>query len=146
MDTERHEDFYQALRVRIATWLSTQGEGYKHAQLLLLAPDLFHLLCKIALDARVPRLQKAKLAAAIAYFVSPLDLIPEALVGPIGYVDDLAVAAFALNSVINEGQEAIAREHWAGDGDLLVVIQQVIERANDMLGGGMLKRVLSILD
>ncbi|MEN9560333.1 MAG: hypothetical protein RLZZ502_1544, partial [Pseudomonadota bacterium] len=36
------------------------------------------------------------LLLAAAYFVSPFDLIPEALLGPIGWLDDLGVLAWAL--------------------------------------------------
>jgi hypothetical protein len=38
--------------------------------------------------ARHPRWM---VAGAIVYFLSPVDLVPEALVGPVGYLDDLIV-------------------------------------------------------
>jgi uncharacterized membrane protein YkvA (DUF1232 family) len=142
----RQDDFYQAMRARIASWLKEHGQGYRHAQILLVAPDLFHLLCRLALDVRVPAMQKAKLASAIAYFVSPFDLIPEAVVGPIGYLDDVALAAFVLNSVINSGQGEIAKEHWAGEGDLLPVIQHIIEVADQLLGSGLLRRLKAVFE
>jgi uncharacterized membrane protein YkvA (DUF1232 family) len=143
---DKHADFYRTLRTRITTWLSNQGEGYRHAELLLVAPDLFHLLCRLALDKRVPASEKAKLAGAIAYFVSPLDIIPEVFLGPIGFLDDVAVAAFALNSVINSGQGDIAKELWAGDGDVLALIQRIVATADDMLGAGVWRRLRSMLE
>jgi uncharacterized membrane protein YkvA (DUF1232 family) len=143
---DKHADFYQALRGRIADWLAKQGEGYRHAQLLLVAPDLFHLLCRLALDKRVPAPAKAKLAGAIAYFVSPLDVMPELVLGPIGFLDDIAVAAFALNSVVNAGQGEIAKELWAGDGDLLALIQQIVGATDDMLGAGVWKKLRSLFE
>jgi uncharacterized membrane protein YkvA (DUF1232 family) len=143
---EKHYDFYRAFRTRIDTWLAKQGEGYRHAELLLIAPDLFHLLCRLVFDKRVPPAEKAKLAAAIAYFVSPFDVIPELMLGPIGFLDDVAVAAFALNSVINSGQGAIAKELWAGDGDVLVLIQSIVASADDMLGQGVWKRLRSLFE
>jgi uncharacterized membrane protein YkvA (DUF1232 family) len=142
----KHEDFYQTLRGRIASWLAKHGEGYRHAELLLVAPDLFHLLCRLALDKRVPAAQKAKLAAAIAYFVSPLDVVPELILGPIGFLDDLAVAAYALNSVISAGQGEIAKELWAGDGDVFALIQRIVATADDLLGAGAWKKLRSLLD
>lgn len=137
----RHEDFYQALRARIASWLATKGQGYKHAQLLLLAPDLFHLLTRLMFDARIPALEKAKLGAAIAYFVSPVDLLPEALLGPGGYVDDIALAAYALHGLVNAGHGEVAKELWAGDGDLLEVIRRIMEVADEMVGSGLWERL-----
>lgn len=143
---DKHEGFYKTLRGRVTTWLAQHGEGYRHAELLLVAPDLFHLLCRLALDKRVPASEKAKLAGAIAYFVSPLDIIPEIVLGPVGFLDDIAVAAFALNSVINAGQGEIAKELWAGDGDVLVLIQRIVGTADDMLGAGVWKRLRALFE
>jgi uncharacterized membrane protein YkvA (DUF1232 family) len=143
---DKHADFYRSLRTRITGWLEKQPEGFRHAKMLLVAPDLFHLLCRLALDKRVPASEKAKLAGAIAYFVSPLDLVPDLLMGPLGFLDDVAVAAFALNSVINSGQGEIAKELWAGDGDVLVLIQQIIATADDMLGAGVWRRLRSFFE
>jgi uncharacterized membrane protein YkvA (DUF1232 family) len=36
------------------------------------------------------------LVLAIIYFVSPIDVIPEAIFGPIGYVDDFGLLLFVL--------------------------------------------------
>jgi uncharacterized membrane protein YkvA (DUF1232 family) len=139
--SEASADFYQALHARIATWLKGKGKGFKHAQIILLAPDLFHLLARLMLDRRIPAAEKAKLGAALAYFISPVDLIPEALLGPAGYVDDVALAAFALSGLINAGHGAVARELWAGDGELLDVIQQVLEVADEMVGSRLWNRL-----
>jgi uncharacterized membrane protein YkvA (DUF1232 family) len=140
-DIERHDDFYQALRARIAGWLASKGKGFKHAQILLLAPDLFHLLTRLLLDGRVPASEKAPLGAAIAYFVSPIDLFPEALLGPVGYVDDVALAAYVLSRLINAGHGAVAKELWAGDGDLFEAIRRVLEIADEMVGSGLWQRL-----
>jgi len=141
MTTTRHEDFYQALRARIASWLEGKGGDFKHAQILLLAPDLFHLLARLMFDPRIPGLEKAKLGAALAYFVSPIDLLPEALLGPAGYVDDVALAAYALHGLINAGHGDVAKELWAGDDDLLEVIRRVLEVADEMVGSGLWERL-----
>ncbi len=140
-DDQSREDFYQALRARIAAWLESKGKGFKHAQLLLLAPDLFHRRARLMLDPRIPAADKAGLGAALAYFISPIDLLPEAFLGPAGYVDDIALAAYALSRLINAGHGAVARELWAGDGDLFVSIQQVLEVADQALGSGLWERL-----
>ncbi len=136
------EDFYQSLRGKMKNWLMTdEGKKYKYADYLLFAPDLFHLLCKLSFDDRVPVKEKAKLAGAIAYFVSPVDLLPEALTGPLGYADDIALAAFVLNSIVNNTDKSIVQELWAGDGDVLNVIQQIIKVADEMVGSGLWKKL-----
>lgn len=134
-------DFYQVVRSRIDSWLHGKGQGFAHAKLLLLAPDLFHLLTRLIFDRRIPAAEKAKLGGALAYFVAPIDLIPEALLGASGYVDDIALTAFALSALVNAGHGAVARELWAGDGDLLDRIQQILEVADDMLGASVWQRL-----
>jgi uncharacterized membrane protein YkvA (DUF1232 family) len=144
-DSEPHDDFYQVLRARIAGWLASKGKGFKHAQILLLAPDLFHLLTRLLLDRRIPASEKATLGAALAYFISPVDLLPEALLGPAGYVDDVALAAYALSRLINAGHGAVAKELWAGDGDLFEAIRRVLEIADEMVGSGLWERLKKLL-
>jgi len=138
----QHEDYYQKLRRRFREWArSKEGQTNKWAEYLMWAPDLFHLLCKLSVDRRVPPAEKAKLLAAIAYFVSPVDLVPEVVLGPVGYVDDIAVAALALNGIVNGPRREVVLEHWAGDDDVLDVIQQILEAADSMVGAGLWKRV-----
>ena len=136
------DDFYKRLRHSIVEWVKTDdGRKNKWAEVLLLAPDLFHLLCKLSFDPDLPVKEKAKLAVAIAYFVSPIDLIPEIITGPIGYVDDIALAAWVLNSIINNTNPELIRKHWAGEGDILKVVQRIIGLADRLLGSGLWKRL-----
>ncbi len=73
------KDFYQKLRIRLKEWAAGAGKDSTALKYVLLAPDFFHLLCKVLLDRRVPAREKAKVGGAIAYFMSPLDVVPEAL-------------------------------------------------------------------
>jgi len=141
---DQTDDFYQILRKRIRQWLESGGGSSKWAEHIMLAPDLLHLLCKLTIDPEVPVTEKAKLAAAIAYFVSPIDLVPEAIVGPLGYVDDVALSAYALNSIINTVDQTVVTKHWAGDRDLLQVIQEVLKVADEMVGSGLWRRLKAL--
>jgi len=51
-----------------------------------------------AVDPRTPSKVKAVLLAALAYFVLPIDIIPDFIAG-IGFTDDAAVLAMALSLV-----------------------------------------------
>ena len=139
--TDFNLDFYQQMRNSIRIWLKGKGVNYKFADYLLSAPDLFHLLCKLAIDNEVPVSEKAKLAVAIVYFISPFDLIPEAVIGPYGYIDDVVMAAFVLNGFINNSNPEIVRRHWAGDKDILNLIQQILKVADEMVGSGLLAKI-----
>ena len=142
-----NDDFYKKLRIKIRDWLkSDEGKNNKFAEYLMFAPDLFHLLCKLSIDKDVPAFEKAKLVGAIAYFVSPVDLIPEVLSGPLGYVDDIALAAYVLNSLVNNIDEEIVKRHWVGDENVLNLIQQILSVADTMLGGGIWEKLRKTFD
>ena len=58
-----NQDFYQKMRSDIREWVQTKtGKENQWSEYLLLAPDLFHLLAKLALDKEVPSAEKAKIA------------------------------------------------------------------------------------
>ena len=142
----QNPDFYHELRGKFKAWIqSDEGKDHKWSEYLLAAPDLFHLLCKLSIDKDVPIKEKAKLAGAIAYFVSPIDLIPEALVGPIGYVDDISLAAYVLNQIVNNTDPEVIKRHWAGEGDVLELIQRILEKADEMIGSGLWNKLKNMI-
>lgn len=138
---QRHQDFYQALRSRTGQWLRRRGSTHRWAKYIMWAPDLFHLLLKLSLDRDVPAVEKAKLVGAIAYFVSPIDLLPELFLGPVGFLDEVVLAAYVLNSLINRTSPEVVKKHWAGDEDILELIQRIIRAADGMLGSGLVKKL-----
>ncbi len=130
-----NQDFYQKMRSDVREWIQTKtGKESQWSEYVLLAPDLFHLLAKLALDKDVPSSEKAKVAGALAYFISPIDLFPEALLGPLGYLDDVALAAYVINSVMKNCEPSIVTRHWAGEQNILELVQQIVDVASDMLG------------
>ena len=136
---EQQLDFYQKLRTKIANYL--QRKKFEYSDVLLLAPDFFHLLIKLSLDPRVDSMKKAKLGLAITYFLSPIDILPEAFLGPLGYMDDIALAAYILNDFVNNNESDLLYEHWAGQSDVLASIQNTLTLANRFLGEGLWKRI-----
>lgn len=138
----RPMDFYQRLRARMKDWLAGKvGRNHKYAEYLMFAPDFFHLLVKLAGDKRIALPEKGKLVGAILFFVSPLDFLPEAIIGPVGYVDDLVLAAYVLNSLLKKAGKDIIREHWAGDGDVIALIEKILDKADELVGSGVLRRI-----
>lgn len=139
----KEQDFYQKLRTRVREWEIEKGSNYKWMEYIILAPDLFHLLVKLSLDKDVPSKQKAQLVIGITYFISPIDLIPDLIPG-VGLLDDIAVAAFVLNSLLNYIDPEVVKRNWAGEEDILKIVKQIIEKADDMLGKGLYLRLLRI--
>lgn len=142
---DNHMDFYRQLRDKITNWLqSNDGKNHKWAEYLMLVPDMFHLLCKLVMDPDVLPANKAKLGAVIVYFISPIDFIPEGFTGPLGFLDDLALTAYALNSIINNTDPEIVKKHWAGQDDILTVIKNIVATADQMVGSGVWNKLKAL--
>jgi len=112
--------------------------------LLLLLPDLTVLLLRLLRDERVPVGSKGIALLAIGYMLSPVDLLPEIFLGPVGLVDDLLVIGAALSRMMNRVHPDVVRSHWPGQQDALETIQRVTTWAEDQLQGG-LRRTLGSL-
>lgn len=115
------------------------------ARMLLLVPDIFILMVRLTLDKSVPRGARAMIGGALAYFVLPFDLLPEAILGPIGYMDDLVLAVAVLSQVFSGELEPYARKHWSGPQDLRIVLRDVTETSQALLGVNLYGRLRKLL-
>ncbi|MFM6843525.1 MAG: YkvA family protein, partial [Dolichospermum sp.] len=59
------------------------------------------------IDSQTPAYAKATIAAALTYFISPADAIPDWIAG-IGFTDDAGVIATALGTI----RAHVKDEHW----------------------------------
>lgn len=136
--------FYHKLRKTVQVWAGGEkSRANKYANFVMAGPDLFMLLVRLSRDDRVSSTDKLKLAGAVAYFVNPLDLVPELVLGPLGLVDDIALAAYVLRDVLENVDPAVVREHWEGDADLLDLVRQILATADQMLGGPVWRRLVA---
>ena len=99
---------------------------------ILVLPNLLKLIGRLLKDPRVPRRSKIALGMASAYVVSPIDLVPE-MIPIVGWLDDLLVIAYALNRFIERAGPEIVEEHWAGEGDVLGWIQEVLGLTSNLV-------------
>jgi uncharacterized membrane protein YkvA (DUF1232 family) len=133
--------FYDRLRTKITSYLERGKAPSAARDALLFAPDTFILLTRLARDPRVTGKNKVLLGSAIAYFIFPLDLMPEAIFGPIGYLDDLIFAVYVLNRMLGDTDEEILREHWSGRGDVLQMIRQILASADKLVASDVVKNI-----
>ncbi len=147
---QKQKDYYLQLRDKVNQWFEKDGgDKPEYANYILLVPDFFYLLVKLTLDDRIPAIDKAKFAGVIAYFFSPIDVLPEALIGPLGYLDDLILTCYVLNLYINqegEANKAVVKELWPGDQDVLITIQSVLQKADQWAGSGLLNKLKDAYD
>ena len=93
--------------------------------LMMILPDLAKLLVRLARDPRVPLRAKVFAAAAAAYAISPIDLVPD-FIPLIGKCDDAVVVALALDRLVEEAGIAVVSEHWDGPDEVLTVVVYVV--------------------
>ncbi len=86
--------------------------------LLLFLPNMVRLCGGLMTDARVPKVEKTLVAAALVYAISPLDFIPD-LLPFIGQVDDAYLIALTVLRLINRSDAQVVRAHWHGGGDIV---------------------------
>ncbi|HVR44246.1 MAG TPA: DUF1232 domain-containing protein [Thermoanaerobaculia bacterium] len=142
----RARRFYDRIRANITSYLSRKGKKAGRAQdFLLLAPDVFILLWRLTRDERVAGKHKVLLGTAIAYFIFPLDIMPEAIFGPIGFLDDLVLGVYVLNRMLADTDEQILRDHWSGSEDVLAMIRRVIRATDDLVATDVVKAVKKIV-
>ena len=83
--------------------------------------------------------------AAIAYFISPIDLLPEAFLGPFGFADDIIVAALVLHGLINNTSPDVVERHWPGDDNVLDVIKKIINVSDRLVGKKVMQKIRKII-
>lgn len=146
-DPARLLSFYDRLRERMLRYVERRGGrlGERGAKALLLVPDVFMLLVRLVLDPQVPHGSRALIGGALTYFLLPFDLLPEAVLGAAGFVDDLVLAVAVLASAFGRDLEPYARRHWSGSQDLREVLGEVTGVARGLLGETLFERVRRLL-
>jgi len=92
------------------TWSDIAIEG------VLLLPNMAKLVARLIRDPRVSVRRKLPVAAAIGYVVSPIDVIPNSILG-IGLLDDAVVVSLALDNLLADIDPEIVLGHWDGSID-----------------------------
>lgn len=118
------------LALLLAVWLLATavlmalGRRSQARELLTVLPNLVVLFRGLVGDPRVQRSNKAWLWFALAWLVSPIDLIPE-FIPVAGPLDDAIVAALVLRHVLRHTDRVVLADHWRGDPAMLDAIIRV---------------------
>lgn len=112
---------------------------------IMLIPNFLKLLFRLFKDSRVPMAEKAMLIGAIAYVVSPLDLLPD-VIPVIGQVDDLYLIGLVVLRLLARTDDAVIQEHWEGRGDLASLVNKIVRAAQYVLPKRMQRILLGRVD
>ncbi len=111
-------------------------------QVLMLLPNFIKLLYKMVQDKRVMMEEKALLLGTIAYVISPLDFLPDAIPF-LGQIDDLLLVALILKRFINSVDRSVLLEYWEGKDDLLLTIDKILGFAAVFLPRGIYNKIVN---
>lgn len=76
-------------------------------------PNFLRLLYGLITDPRVALVDKLFVFGAIAYIITPVDLIPD-FIPFIGEVDDVYLLVLALQRLISNAGRTVLLDHWTG--------------------------------
>jgi uncharacterized membrane protein YkvA (DUF1232 family) len=113
-----------AVGVVLAVWLLALltlvalGKRTQARELAKLVPNLLVLFRGLLKDPRVPNGTKALVWFAVAWLLSPIDLIPE-FIPVAGPLDDVIVAALVLRHVVRHTERSVVLDHWRGEASIL---------------------------
>ena len=110
--------------------LQSNLAGYHgpHSDVILLAPELFRLMCRLLNDQRLPPRLKPLVNAAIAYFVAPFDPIPEEVYGPEGYLDDVWLSCHIARRIASELKSMdLLVQNWRDETAIEQVLVDVLD-------------------
>lgn len=102
---EKLKGFYDTLVENLDSY---NGE---YASFIDCGPNLFKLLCDI-LEYDINHDLRKDICGAIAYYVVPMDVIPEQVYGPYGYIDDIYLSVYVLRIVAEEYGYDFIQKIW----------------------------------
>lgn len=107
----------------------------RHDDLIYEAPAFYRLLTRLLDDPLLPNQLRPLVVAAVAYFILPADIIPEEIHGPYGYVDDIFLCALTAQHILETvGDDTILVENWDGEGPVIPLIRDILDRESDLIG------------
>jgi len=100
----------------------------------LLVPNLVKLVVRLLGDRRVPMRRKALVGFVLLYVISPIDLIPDFIVG-FGRLDDIILLALAIDHLMTGSDQSLVAEHWDGSVDALDLVRSVFRWGAEVIPG-----------
>ncbi|NJL94704.1 MAG: DUF1232 domain-containing protein [Anaerolineae bacterium] len=110
---QRLKRWYEGWRPNTHTQLRQRTNGLM-ADAALFVPDVLMLLVGLLSDNRISAWQKAYVSFLLLYILSPLDIVPEFVLGMFGLVDDATVLGIMMLALTSTEQD-IVQQHWYGN-------------------------------
>ena len=126
-----HPDPNRTFRGRVN--LSARWRYLRMARVVIKLPTYARMVWGILRDPRTPIGLKAILAAALAYVVLPVDLVPDVL-PIIGQADDLTVLLLVLDLFVQNAPPEVRAEHLARARNGTADLDRDLARLRELMG------------
>jgi uncharacterized membrane protein YkvA (DUF1232 family) len=105
-------------------------------------PAYIRLMLGLMTDARVSKIDRFMVLAAIGYVISPFDFVPDFLPF-LGQVDDIFLVTTALQRLVDRAGRRVVLDHWSGDPHEVsdVNLTSIVSAAAFFLPGGIRRRL-----
>ncbi|KAF5053944.1 hypothetical protein DSECCO2_393240 [anaerobic digester metagenome] len=121
------KDYFDVLSDNLASYEGDYASFIDHG------PTLYKLLTDVLDEESINNDMRLEISAAIAYYVIPMDVIPEQIYGPYGYIDDIFISAYVIKKIANELSYELLEKHWIGSGILESVVEECYNRSIEVL-------------
>ncbi|WP_252233967.1 DUF1232 domain-containing protein [Clostridium sp. ZS1] len=135
-------DNYSLGRELLSNKLPEKTKKFK--EYIFLLPDIISLIYRLLKDRRVPIKTKLILSSAIAYITLPTDIIPNNIPF-IGSIDEIGVAFFALNNIINDVPMNVIIENWEGKNEIVTVLKSGLEYLINFTGAKNVEKLCLVI-
>lgn len=98
------------------------------------APIFVTTLMILSNDPRLQARHRTWVNAALAYFVTPNDVVSEQEHGAYGYLDDIFVSAYVSDRIAREVGWTVIEQAWKGELPARDVARSVLDREQELLG------------
>lgn len=135
--------FYDTLRDRFISRVEEKGGKLSRSAMeaLLLVPDVFILLVRLTMDRDVPQTVRTLAGGALAYFLVPIDVLPEAFLGTGGFLDDVVLAAVVLTHAFGDEAAPFVDRYWSGRQEWRSALHDLSQSAATLLGENLYQRL-----
>lgn len=123
------KDYYEVLKENLVAYRGEYESFINHG------PDLFRLLIDLLNEDKVKKDHRLIINAAIAYYISPMDIIPEQIYGPSGYIDDIFICCWVLKQLMKMGLEETIRAKWDGAGEFDDILNECFDKSLKLIDG-----------
>jgi len=142
---KRKFQFYEKLREKFAIQKVSSSDPNNVTDYMFIVPDIFVLVSRLAIEKRLKMTTKAFMAAVVAYFLLPIDIIPD-FIPIIGFLDDLLIAVYALDRILSEVDPKIIQDNWSGETDMLKMVKKIISATQKNVSLKIIKKIKNFIN